>query len=460
MSSVLSKRRGATPASTLRENDIVVTKIGGPGDPTIRRLRALRPPAGDATRSGGDRPHTERPPTIARSGRRSLERCFSPVPLSHVKQCWGNQPLHVARGGRDRARFGEILSLDILDDLLANRRVPRETIFVLDAHRVEGGEFQPLPAESPIGSELASQGASLYFHFIDQFCPSLRAFCDELEHCLARPVSAFAFLTPPRAQARKLHWDPLDVIILQVEGQKTWDLHEPLIDLPLAEHDSNDYAFDTKRTMRVTLRPGDTLYIPRGWIHKAVSTDDISFSITIGVRPLTWLHVVSEPRRRTLQRARVEQTLDTSITTATPIDELVRSHLALVRDQARLALVRERAVSEVRHMATSAVAIAPGYVSSFFLGGGALCALTFQRSSAPFLLEPRGRRWALASRGRRTTLSAAEMDWLRGLLTRRGPFQLPAPSGAVIDVRSLAQRLTALGIIELAGERGPEAKRR
>ena len=459
---MLSKRRGASPtaASTLRENDLLVTKIGGPRDPTIRRLRATRPPAGDRTPSGGDRPHEERPPTIARTGRRALERCFSPVPLSHVRRCWGNEPLHVARGGQDQARFGDILSLDILDDLLANRRVPRETIFVLDAHRVDGGEFEPLPAESPIGRDLAAQGASLYFHFIDQFCPSLRAFCDELEQCLARPVSAFAFLNPPRAQARKLHWDPLDVIILQVEGQKTWDLHEPLIELPLAEHDSNDYAFDTKRSMRVTLGPGDTLYVPRGWIHKAASTKDISFSITIGVRPLTWLHVVSETRRRTLQRARLDQTLETSIASATPLDELVRSHLGLVEEQARPAVVRERAVSEVRHMATPAVAIAPGYVSSFFLDGGALSALTFQRSSAPYLLEPRGRRWALASRGRKTTLSAAEMEWVRPILTRRRPFKLPAPSGHLVDVQGLVQRLTALGIIELAAERGPETQTR
>ena len=353
------------------------------------------------------------------------------------------------RRGKDR--FEDLLSLERLDELLTNDRVPRQTIFVLDARRSVGSEFETLPSDSVIGRDLASKGASLYFHFIDQFCPPLRTFCDELEQCLGRPVSAFAFLNPPHAQARKLHWDPLDVIILQVEGEKIWDLHEPLVELPLAEHDSDKYRFDTKRTMRVTLKAGDTLYVPRGWIHRAESTDDISLSITIGVRPLTWRHVIGESKKRVLQHARRRSTLASPTAGRAALDELTTAHLALVREQATPGLIRERALSEPRQ-GGSDLFLTAGYLSSFFLDDGALRKLTFQRSPAPFLVEARGRRWMLAAQGYKTILSAPEMGWVRAVLARRGRFRLPAGAGAV-DVRSLVQRLTAMRLIELADER-------
>ena len=35
--------------------------------------------------------------------------------------------------------------------------------------------------------------------------------------------------------------------------------------------------------------PGDTLYLPRGWLHEALTSDTDSLHITVGVNVYTWL---------------------------------------------------------------------------------------------------------------------------------------------------------------------------
>jgi hypothetical protein len=40
------------------------------------------------------------------------------------------------------------------------------------------------------------------------------------------------------------------------------------------------------------LRAGDTMYLPRGWLHDALTTDSESLHLTIGVKVYTWLDAV------------------------------------------------------------------------------------------------------------------------------------------------------------------------
>jgi ribosomal protein L16 Arg81 hydroxylase len=39
----------------------------------------------------------------------------------------------------------------------------------------------------------------------------------------------------------------------------------------------------------LVLEPGDTLYMPRGWLHQALTSDEDSLHLTIGVNVYTWL---------------------------------------------------------------------------------------------------------------------------------------------------------------------------
>jgi hypothetical protein len=45
-------------------------------------------------------------------------------------------------------------------------------------------------------------------------------------------------------------------------------------------------------TVETTLNSGDLLYIPRGYLHDAVSLESSSLHLTIGIKPVTWASVI------------------------------------------------------------------------------------------------------------------------------------------------------------------------
>jgi hypothetical protein len=42
----------------------------------------------------------------------------------------------------------------------------------------------------------------------------------------------------------------------------------------------------------VTMRAGDTLYLPRGWLHQAMTSDAASLHLTVGIHVATWRDAV------------------------------------------------------------------------------------------------------------------------------------------------------------------------
>lgn len=100
-------------------------------------------------------------------------------------------------------------------------------------------------------------------------------------------VGANAYLTPPRSsQGFAPHYDDIDAFCLQLQGSKRWKVYEPTIELPRAS--SEDFTPDDlegkKPTLDMTLREGDILYMPRGWIHQACTLkDDTEHSLHLTV---------------------------------------------------------------------------------------------------------------------------------------------------------------------------------
>jgi ribosomal protein L16 Arg81 hydroxylase len=46
------------------------------------------------------------------------------------------------------------------------------------------------------------------------------------------------------------------------------------------------------------LRAGDTLYLPRGLVHEAISTDETSLHVTVGILSWTWFDFLLEAVER------------------------------------------------------------------------------------------------------------------------------------------------------------------
>jgi cupin superfamily protein len=78
--------------------------------------------------------------------------------------------------------------------------------------------------------------------------------------------------------------------VLQVAGEKRWRLYDPLLELPLKhQRYSKSLGAHGEATDELVLRAGDTLYLPRGWLHEAETSDTDSLHLTIGITAHTWV---------------------------------------------------------------------------------------------------------------------------------------------------------------------------
>jgi cupin superfamily protein len=138
-------------------------------------------------------------------------------------------------------------------------------------------------AEFEDGATIVLQGLHLNWAPLAEFCRSVET---ELLH----PAQANAYFTPRSAQGLPVHHDTHDVFSLQVAGEKRWLVYEPVWELPLK---NQRYKAETMGdpgapVLDVTLRAGDTLYLPRGWLHEAKTSETDSLHITVGVNVYTW----------------------------------------------------------------------------------------------------------------------------------------------------------------------------
>ena len=103
-------------------------------------------------------------------------------------------------------------------------------------------------------------------------------------------MQANSYYTPRGSQGFAVHHDTHDVLVLQVAGEKRWLLYEPLLELPLKhQRYSRSLGEEGEPTDEIVLRAGDTLYLPRGWLHQAETSDTDSLHLTIGINAYTWL---------------------------------------------------------------------------------------------------------------------------------------------------------------------------
>jgi bifunctional lysine-specific demethylase and histidyl-hydroxylase NO66 len=133
-------------------------------------------------------------------------------------------------------------------------------------------------------------GATIVLQALHVNWQPLAVFCRQLEAALGVGVQANSYSTPRGSQGFAVHHDTHDVLVLQVAGEKRWLLYDPLLELPLKhQRYSKSLGAHGEPTDDLVLRAGDTLYLPRGWLHQAETSDTDSLHLTIGINAYTWL---------------------------------------------------------------------------------------------------------------------------------------------------------------------------
>jgi bifunctional lysine-specific demethylase and histidyl-hydroxylase NO66 len=146
--------------------------------------------------------------------------------------------------------------------------------------------------------ELFLDGHTVVLQGLHRLWPPLIDFAGALTTDLGHPVQVNAYVTPASAQGFSAHYDVHDVFVLQVAGEKRWQIHPPVLDAP-----SRDQPWTDRRAavaaraeeppvIDAVLRPGDALYLPRGYLHAAEALGGVTCHLTVGVHPVTREHLL------------------------------------------------------------------------------------------------------------------------------------------------------------------------
>lgn len=250
-------------------------------------------------------PTTRTPTRTTPTPSAALARCLEPVePARFLEEHWEAKPLLVPRG--EEERFDDLLSVGEARRLVTSTglRYPAFRLVKsgadLHVHEYTADlSWRPVPLSATIDvarvAEEFERGATIVIQALHLHHAPLARFARSLERELGEAVQVNAYYTPRAAQGLPVHHDTHDVFCLQVAGQKRWLVYEPVLELPLKDQRyRRELGEPGEPVLDVTLGPGDTLYLPRGWLHEALTSDSDSLHLTVGVTAYTWLDALKE----------------------------------------------------------------------------------------------------------------------------------------------------------------------
>lgn len=199
----------------------------------------------------------------------------------------------------DPERYRSLLSIQRIDDLISST----------DFH---AGSLDMARSEPPISRSDYSfdsgmidrgavarhfqNGATIVLPQLHQIDRTLADFTRSIEALLSCHVQTNIYLTPPEAQGFKTHYDDHDVLVLQVEGSKSWRLYNTPVANPYRGEGFQPGAHDPGEPVEeFVLRAGECVYVPRGLMHDASTHGhDVSLHITVGLIVKTWADLMLE----------------------------------------------------------------------------------------------------------------------------------------------------------------------
>lgn len=245
-----------------------------------------------------------------------LESLLASISLDEFfSRYWEKAPFVCARG--EPSHYQALLGVSDIDFIVSSA-------FTMDKAAVEA--LSTAEVKNFLKGDLAThvsefydayrRGSTIRVNRVQRHWKPIRELCRSLEQSFEFPVRANLYCTPASASAFGRHYDTHDVLILQISGRKSWRIFRPLVQLPLES--IPPLPFEERTAMlkyarggprkgradidddecgeplsELTLAAGDLLYIPRGFIHEAWTTNESSTHVTVALDVVRWLDLLS-----------------------------------------------------------------------------------------------------------------------------------------------------------------------
>jgi ribosomal protein L16 Arg81 hydroxylase len=221
-----------------------------------------------------------------------------------LREHWERKPLPLPRN--DPAYYARVLTNADLDGIIssADLRYPAIQLAkngsylapeAYTTHVRHGTEsFTGVPDMRQIQSEYRS-GATVVLPALQRTWAPLRQLCAALEDQFSHPAHANAYLTPGESPGFTPHYDTHEVLVLQIAGSKRWRVFPPPRALPHRSQTFTPVGYVVPPPLlELELNAGDLLYLPRGYVHAAHTSQGHSAHVTIGITVYTWVELIGE----------------------------------------------------------------------------------------------------------------------------------------------------------------------
>lgn len=139
-------------------------------------------------------------------------------------------------------------------------------------------------------------GHTLVLRYAELSHSKLKFLADDFSKSFHTPVDIQLYCTPENNNAFGWHYDIEEVFVIQTKGSKEYTIRPNTVaPNPVMAFIPKDMGYEKEKTnieLKVTLEPGDMLYIPSGWWHIA-KTKKESMHISVGLMPSSALDLLS-----------------------------------------------------------------------------------------------------------------------------------------------------------------------
>ena len=207
---------------------------------------------------------------------------------------------------------------------------------------------------------LLKEGCTLILDAVNSYDPTLEIACRALQWWAHELVQVNTYLTTGSTRGFELHWDDHDVIVVQLAGEKSWEVRGLSRPVPMYRDAVPNTDSPDEVLWAGTMQPGDVMHIPRGYWHQATRHDQgngyslhltFGFPQQTGVDFLLWL--ADQSREREMLRHDVDRwgsaearSRQHRIFTDVALELVATSSLSGFLD------AREQALSPARHVET------------------------------------------------------------------------------------------------------------
>lgn len=195
--------------------------------------------------------------------------------------------------GDNERKYDGLLSWSTLRTLIDDRAIRPEDVRMTSKRTAVPAPFYVAHDKlKPAAiNALLSHGASLIVTALQSYVPALGVLCRHIAERTSDAVTIVAIASAGEDGALRSHYDREDVFVVQLAGRKRWRIFGESIANPVSSE--GDFADpQSEPIFDRTLRPGDALFLPSGYLHQCINGDDLSLHAVFGFTPVSGYRAV------------------------------------------------------------------------------------------------------------------------------------------------------------------------